>query len=73
MRRADAVSVYRGFKIEQDFESWSNPGRMLKTRTGYMIRHTKYSETNQVYFPGKYRTLADAKREVDVLMKEGGG
>lgn len=66
---------YRGCVIEEDFESWSNstPGRMLTRRTGYIIRAKNYTDKNDgPYVPGKYRTLAEAKRGVDYEMQEGG-
>lgn len=60
---------YRGAVIEEDFETWD--GRFGKTRTGYMIRAVDF-EKRGVYVPGKYRTLAEAKRGVDEDLKEGG-
>jgi hypothetical protein len=62
---------YRGRVIEEDFESWADPGRMTKTRTGYVIRALDFA-TRCMYVPGKYRTLAEAKRMVDTELKEGG-
>ena len=65
---------YRGRVIEEDFESWSNstPGRVLSHRTGYIIRASNYTEDNGLYVPGKYRTLAEATRGGDEVLKEGG-
>lgn len=60
---------YRGRVIEEDFENAD--GRFLKTRTGYMIRALDFDKRG-IYVPGKYRTLADAKRGVDEELKEGG-
>lgn len=62
---------YRGRVIEEDFESWADPGRTLKCRTGYVIQAAGY-EKHGTYVPGKLRTLAEAKREVDAVLKEGG-
>ena len=61
---------YMGCVIEEDFESWSDPGRMLKCRTGYLVR--THGEADGPWMPGKYRTLAEAKRAVDEELKEGG-
>lgn len=60
---------YRGCVIEEDFETWD--GRFIKTRTGYMIRAKDFDKRG-VYVPGKYRTLAEAKRGVDEGLKKGG-
>ena len=64
---------YRGRVIEEDFESWADraPQIFLKTRTGYIIRADDYTEENGLFVPGKYRTLAEAKRGVDEVLKEG--
>lgn len=63
---------YRGRVIEEDFESWSDrtPGRMLSHRTGYVIQAAGYEKHGR-YVPGKFRTLADAKRGIDEVLKEG--
>ena len=55
---------YRGCVIEEDFESLADraPKIFLKNRTGYLIRGA----------PGRYDTLAEAKRVVDEELKEGG-
>ena len=55
---------YRGCVIEEDFESLADraPRIFLKNRTGYFIRGV----------PGRYDTLAEAKRGVDEELKEGG-
>lgn len=65
--------AYRGYVIEEDFESWADrtPQVMLQTRTGYVIRAKAYSQDHMVYVPGKYRTLAAAKRGVDDVIKQG--
>lgn len=66
---------YRGCVIEEDFESWADraPQIFLKRRTGYVIRALCYSDkTEGPYVPGKYRTLAEAKRGVDEELKFGG-
>jgi hypothetical protein len=60
---------YRGHVIEEDFENVY--GRVTKTRTGYMIRALGFAK-RRMYVPGKYRTLAEAKRMVDTELKEGG-
>lgn len=64
---------YRGRVIEEDFESWADRSKQifLKTRTGYVIRSDNYTAENELYVPGKYRTLAEAKRGVDEVLKEG--
>ena len=61
---------YRGRVIEEDFESWSDPGRTLKCRTGYVIQAAGH-KTHGNYAPGKFRTLAEAKRGVDEVIKVG--
>ena len=61
-----------GHVIEEDYESWADPGRMRKNRTGYMIRSSKYTDESMTYLPGKYRTLKEAKRQIDELLNEGG-
>ena len=61
--------TYRGCVIEEDFETWD--GRFVKTRTGYIIRAHDFAKRG-IYVPGKYRTLAEAKRGVDGELKEGG-
>lgn len=66
----DKTWEYRGRVIEEDFESWSDPGRMLKFRTGYVIQAAGYEEHGN-YVPGKFRTLAEAKREVDKIIEVG--
>lgn len=66
--------TYRGCVIEEDFESWADraPQIFLKTRTGYVIRADNYTDKNGgPYVPGKYRTLAEAKRGVDEELKAG--
>jgi hypothetical protein len=65
---------YRGCVIEEDFESWADiaPQIFLKNRTGYVIRASDYTDKNELYVPGKYRTLAEAKRGVDEELKKGG-
>lgn len=60
---------YRGCVIEEDFETWD--GRIGKARTGYMIRALDFARRG-IYVPGKYRTLAEAKRGVDEELKDGG-
>lgn len=60
---------YRGCVIEEDFETLD--GRVGKARTGYMIRALGF-EKRGIYVPGKYDTLAEAKRGVDEELKEGG-
>ena len=65
---------YRGRVIEEWFESWADraPEIFLKNRTGYVIRARNYSDKNEGPFvPGRYRTLAEAKRRVDEVLKEG--
>ena len=65
---------YRGCVIEEDFESWADRSKtiFLKTRTGYVIRANNYTAKDEGhYVPGKYRTLADAKRGVDEELKKG--
>lgn len=62
--------LYRGRVIEEDFESWSHPGRTLKHRTGYVIRAAGYEQHGK-YVPGKFRTLAEAKRGVDEVIRVG--
>jgi hypothetical protein len=59
---------YRGRVIEEDFET--HDGRFIRTRTGYMIRARDFDKRG-IYVPGKYRTLAEAKSEVDEVLKEG--
>lgn len=56
--------AYRGCVIEEDFESLADraPLIFLKNRTGYFIRGV----------PGRYDTLAEAKRGVDEELNEGG-
>lgn len=61
--------TYRGCVIEEDFEAAD--GRMTSTRTGHVIRGVGF-ESRGIYVPGKYRTLAEAKRGVDEELKEGG-
>ena len=61
---------YRGRVIEEDFESWSDPGRALKGRTGYVIQAAGYEKHGR-YVPGKFRTLAEAKRGVDEVLTQG--
>ena len=61
---------YMGCVIEEDFESWSDPGRMLKCRTGYVIQAAGHKK-HGTYAPGKFRTLAEAKRGVDEVIKVG--
>jgi hypothetical protein len=63
---------YRGCVIEEDFESWADraPRIFLKRRTGYLVRTP--GEADGPWMPGKYRTLAEAKRGVDEELKEGG-
>lgn len=63
---------YRGRLIEEDFESRasSNIGRMLKTRTGYIIQAAGFEKHGR-YVPGKFRTLAEAKRAVDSVIRVG--
>ena len=61
--------AHRGCVIEEDFEGDS--GRMNAARTGYVIRALDFEESG-IYVPGKYRTLAEAKRGVDEELKEGG-
>jgi hypothetical protein len=66
--------VYRDRIIEESFESWADraPEIFLKHRTGYMIRAHNFTEENEGPFvPGRYRTLAEAKRGVDEVLKEG--
>jgi len=65
---------YRGYVIEEDFESWADraPHIFLKTRTGYVVRSSRYTDKNELYAPGKWRTLAETRRGVDELIKEGG-
>lgn len=66
--------TYRGCVIEEDFESWADraPQIFLKTRTGYVIRADNYTDKNGgPYVPGKYRTLAEAKRVADEELKKG--
>jgi len=62
---------YHGYVIEEDFESPSlSGGRVfLRTRTGYIIRNYE-GGTRFNYEPGKYRTLAEAKRRVDEIITE---
>jgi hypothetical protein len=60
--------AYRGRVIEEDFESWSDPGRMLKHRTGYIIQASGYEQHGN-YVPGKFRTLVEAKRGVDEVIQ----
>lgn len=67
----DKTWEYRGCVIEEDFASWSQPGHTLKHRTGYVIRAAGYAQHGN-YAPGKYRTLAEAKRGVDEELKKGG-
>ncbi len=62
--------TYRGRVIEEDFESWSHPGHTLKHRTGYVIRAAGHEQHGN-YVPGKFRTLAEAKRGVDEAIKVG--
>jgi len=64
---------YRGCVIEEDFESWADraPEIFLTHRTGYVVRALNYKDDGP-YVPGKYRTLAEAKRGVDEELKEGG-
>lgn len=59
----------RGYVIEEDYESWANPGRMTKARTGYVIQAPGFEKHGR-YVPGKFRTLAEAKRGVDEELKE---
>lgn len=66
----DKTWEYRGYVIEEDFESWANPGRMTKARTGYVIQAAGFEKHGR-YVPGKFRTLAEAKRGVDEELKEG--
>lgn len=61
--------TYHGCVIEEDFEGAD--GRMTAARTGYIIRGRRW-RSDGLYVPGKYRTLADAKRGVDEELKEGG-
>lgn len=63
---------YRGRVIEEDFESLADraPKIFLTNRTGYVIRADNYTAENELYVPGKYRTLAEAKRGVDDVIKE---
>ncbi len=66
--------LYRGCVIEEDFESWADraPQIFLKNRTGYVIRADNYTDANEgPHVPGKYRTLAEAKRGVDEELKKG--
>lgn len=65
--------TYRERVIEEDFESWADraPEIFLKNRTGYIIRARNFTEENDGPFvPGKYRTLAEAKREIDRMIEE---
>lgn len=65
--------TYRGCVIEEDFESLADRSKtiFLKNRTGYVIRDNNYTAENEgPYVPGKYRTLAEAKRGVDEELKE---
>jgi hypothetical protein len=64
---------YRGRVIEENFESWDDiaPEIFLKHRTGYIVRASYYAPGREVYVSGKYRTLAEAKRRVDEVLKEG--
>jgi len=64
---------YCGRVIEEDFESWADitPKIFLTHRTGYIIRASYYAPGREVYVSGKYRTLAEAKRRVDEVLKEG--
>lgn len=65
--------TYHGCVIEEDFESWADraPQIFLKNRTGYIVRAHDFAKRG-IYVPGKYRTLAEAKRGVDEELKEGG-
>jgi hypothetical protein len=62
---------YRGRVIEEDFESWSLKTKsiFLKRRTGYIIRRPVFIPNFEFYEPGKYRTLREAKAEIDRLTK----
>ena len=60
---------YCGCVIEEDFENVD--GRVNRTRTGYVIRALDFAD-RRMYVPGKYQTLAEAKRMVDTELKEGG-
>lgn len=61
--------TYHGCVIEEDFEGAG--GRMTQARTGYIVRGHDFAKRG-IYVPGKYRTLAEAKRGVDEELKEGG-
>jgi hypothetical protein len=56
--------VYAGKVIEEDFHSPSGSGRPRKKRTGYVIQR------GDGYYPGSFATLAEARREIDVLNAE---
>lgn len=65
---------YRGRVIEESFESWADraPEIFLKTRQGYIIRASNYTDKNDGPFvPGRYRTLTEAKRGVDEVIAGG--
>jgi hypothetical protein len=66
---------YRGCVIEESFESWADraPEIFLKTRQGYILRAHNYTEENGLYVPGRYRTLAEAKRRIDMVRNRFGG
>jgi hypothetical protein len=74
MPRSDPKTwAYRGRVIEEWFESWADraPEIFLKNRTGYVVRAKNYTDENELIAPGRWRTLAEAKRGVDELLEEG--
>jgi hypothetical protein len=67
---------YRGCVIEEDFDPGFHgdrrPAIARSGRTGYLIRARGYTDRHLMYVPGRYDTLAEAKRAVDEELKEGG-
>lgn len=74
MSRSDPKTwAYHGRVIEEWFESWADraPEIFLKNRTGYVVRAHNYTDENELMAPGRWRTLAEAKRGVDEILEEG--
>lgn len=64
---------YRGYDICGDCYSWSSsrPGRQCSKRQAWVIQRMITPGRIWTTLPGRYRTLAQAREEVDRMIKEG--